>query len=128
MGRGGLWSIYGTDPADLGKNLHHGLPYLPAFDRSVPVIDGMRYVPSRKTAPMKTYHILPTPDGSWKAVLAGTDEMLAGFENKEKLIDHMAKWAADAKESISVRIHTQDGRFEEERTYPRSADPVEREG
>jgi hypothetical protein len=77
---------------------------------------------------MKTYHILPASNGGWKAIQAGTDKMVAGYENKEKLIESMARMAQDSDEAISIRIHTADGRFEEERTYPRAADPPETKG
>ena len=63
-----------------------------------------------------------------EVVLAGTDHMLAGYKDKEQLIASMARFAKNSDEAISVRIHTRDGRFEEERTYPHAADPPESKG
>lgn len=72
---------------------------------------------------MKTYDILPSTHGGWKCVERGTDHMVAGYETKERLLQAMQEKARQSDEAMSLRIHTADGRFEEERTYPRSVDP-----
>lgn len=67
---------------------------------------------------MKTYDILPSTHGGWKCVERGTDHMVAGYETKERLLQAMQEKARQSDEAMSLRIHTADGRFEEERTCP----------
>jgi hypothetical protein len=67
---------------------------------------------------MQIFNILPAPDGGWKAMLVGDDELVVSYGDKDELIDTMAKWAEVSGDPITLRIHTQEGSLEEERTYP----------
>ncbi|SKA94694.1 hypothetical protein SAMN02745166_02195 [Prosthecobacter debontii] len=74
---------------------------------------------------MKTYHLSPTELG-WKLTLEGFDDPVETYPDHTKAdalsrsIDIITSTSAAA----SLRIHRTDGTFEEERTYPRAADPV----
>lgn len=50
-------------------------------------------------------------------------EMVAGATTKEMCVEFTAAYAIGLGQPVSVRIHLENGQFEEERTYPRSADP-----
>ena len=73
------------------------------------------------------YHVTRRPDGNWQGKLEGAERASVVRETKaeaqQATID-MAKNAGNA----SVIIHGINGRFQEERTYPRSADPMETKG
>ena len=56
------------------------------------------------------------------------NEIVAEAPTKEEAIRLMADRAENAGEPVSVVIHKEDGTIEEERTYPRSADPTTSEG
>jgi hypothetical protein len=47
---------------------------------------------------------------------------------KVEAVRKVAAVAKQATEPVSVRIHKADGKFQEERTYPRSADPRRSKG
>jgi hypothetical protein len=42
---------------------------------------------------------------------------------KDEAVRHTARVARAAPQPVSVRIHKLDGKIQEERTYPRAADP-----
>ncbi len=73
-----------------------------------------------------TYHITKTDDG-WQGKKEGGERASIKGETKDevlrKTID-IAKKQGDA----SVVIHKQDGKIQEERTYPKSSDPYPPEG
>jgi len=73
------------------------------------------------------YHVTQRPDGKWQGKQEGADRASVVRENKsvarKETID-IAKNKGDA----SVYIHGRDGKFQEERTYPRSQDPPESKG
>jgi hypothetical protein len=75
---------------------------------------------------MKKYHLTPHPSGEWKLTPEGSDHVLGTFDTKEdaveKAIDHVSQVTG------SLKIHRADGTIEEERTYPRSADPAKSPG
>ena len=75
---------------------------------------------------MKNYHLTPDPSGQWKLTPEGSDQVLGTFKTKEdavqKSIEHVTR------QTGSLKIHRADGTIEEERTYPRSADPVSSRG
>ena len=74
---------------------------------------------------MKKYHL--TPDGNrWRLTGEGSDRTLCDFDTKEQAVERCAQLMQ--KDPGSLKIHKADGTFEEERTYPRSADPVESKG
>ncbi len=73
------------------------------------------------------YHITQRPDGKWQGKQEGADRASVVSDKKsdvQKETIHIAKNKGDA----SVIIHGQDGKFQEERTYPRSEDPPESKG
>lgn len=73
------------------------------------------------------YHVTRRPDGNWQGKLEGAERASVVADTmaatQQATID-MAKNAGNA----SVYIHGVNGRIQEERTYPRSADPRERKG
>jgi hypothetical protein len=74
---------------------------------------------------MDSYHLLPHGD-RWRLTMEGSENILGDFETKD---DAVADCAAIVRESTgSLKIHRADGTIEEERTYPRLADPVESPG
>jgi len=74
---------------------------------------------------MKNYHLSPDGD-AWKLTSADGAITVQNFDTKEEAI---ASCTAFMQERTgSLKIHRADGSFEEERTYPRSADPVETKG
>ncbi|TDE13188.1 MULTISPECIES: DUF2188 domain-containing protein [Dyadobacter] len=76
---------------------------------------------------MKNYHL--TKDGkSWKLQRENTSRATANFAgfNKEEAIRKSAEILGDSNSSL--KIHKMDGRIQEERTYPRSADPTKSKG
>jgi hypothetical protein len=68
---------------------------------------------------MKNYHIVPRNAG-WELSEEG-GAVLGTYETKDEAVKAAARIAAN--DPGSVKIHRADGTFEEERTYPRSADP-----
>lgn len=74
---------------------------------------------------MDNYHI--TKDGNeWKFQQAGAQRAIRRAETKEKIIAYMQGYMVGKKGS--VKIHKEDGSIQEERTYPRSADPHKTKG
>jgi hypothetical protein len=73
---------------------------------------------------MKTYHLVPNGN-SWKLKFEG-GKVLANYESKLEGITDSIRFVE--RETGSLKIHRADGTIEEERTYPRSADPAERPG
>jgi hypothetical protein len=74
---------------------------------------------------MDNYHITKKADG-WQLKKEGSDIVLISSETKAEAIARMRDFMKD--KVGSVKIHTEDGRFQEERTYPRSHDPEESVG
>lgn len=74
---------------------------------------------------MDNYHVVSTPSG-WKLHAQGSDEALLGAPTKARLLELLPDYM---KGRIgSVKIHTEAGQIEEERTYPRSEDPSRSKG
>jgi len=74
---------------------------------------------------MKNYHI--TKDGNdWKLKREGADRSTIVAPTKEQLIQETREFAQG--KDISVKIHKENGRFQEERTYPKSKDPHDTPG
>jgi Uncharacterized protein conserved in bacteria (DUF2188) len=53
---------------------------------------------------------------------------IAKAAKKQQIIKEAAQLARKSPDPTSVRIHKVDGRIQEERTYPRSADPRRSKG
>ena len=74
---------------------------------------------------MENYHLVHKDD-QWKLEKQGADRSIRNFETKEQAMEFGVEYMKD--HGGSLKIHTQDGRFQEERTYPRSADPRKSKG
>jgi hypothetical protein len=76
---------------------------------------------------MKRIDVIKGKDG-WKAQSAGqTVRGTKAATKVEAVRQTAAKARADAL-PVTVKIHKENGRIQEERTYPRSADPKNRKG
>lgn len=74
---------------------------------------------------MDNYHI--TKDGEhWKFQMEGGSRAIKLSDTKADAIKHMRRYMEG--KTGSVKIHLENGQFEEERTYPRSADPSQSPG
>jgi len=67
-------------------------------------------------------------NGEWRGESNG--RVVAGTKasRKEDAVKAVVGKVKSSREPVTVKIHTQDGRFQEERTYPRSADPRRSKG
>ena len=74
---------------------------------------------------MQTYHIKPH-DGHWDLTKEGADRASISKPTKAEIIAATEAFMAD--KTASVTIHLGNGQIEEERTYPRSADPRKSKG
>lgn len=74
---------------------------------------------------MDNYHLSPTAEG-WELKKAGAERATKRAATKQELVRALADFF-DGK-IASVKIHRADGTIEEERTYPRSADPKRSRG
>ena len=73
---------------------------------------------------MRNYHLVPDID-RWKLEREG-DGTIQFFDSKEEAVKRCTEYMGDHHGSLI--IHHKDGTIEEERTYPRSMDPVESPG
>ncbi len=76
---------------------------------------------------MKRMDVVKTNEG-WKAESAGRTVPGTKAPRKADAVKQTAAKAKNAPEPVSVRIHNENGRIQEERTYPRSADPRKSKG
>lgn len=74
---------------------------------------------------MDNYHILPT-DSGWELRKEGAARASKTANTKDDLLKITGSFM-DGK-TASVKIHKKDGSIQEERTYPRSADPHKTKG
>lgn len=74
---------------------------------------------------MDNYHLSPTSDG-WELKKAGADRASKRAATKQELVNMLPDFFEG--KTASVKIHKADGTIEEERTYPRSADPRRTKG
>lgn len=74
---------------------------------------------------MGNYH-LTKGDDCWILKSEGGDTEKLLSEDKSRAIKEAVEWLSD--QTASLKIHKMDGTIEEERTFPRSADPRESEG
>lgn len=75
---------------------------------------------------MKRIDVVKRKDGTWVAESNG--RKVAGGGTKAEVVKAAAAKARSSKDPTSLRIHKQDGKLQEERTYPRSADPRKSKG
>lgn len=74
---------------------------------------------------MQNYHI-KSHDGHWDLTKEGADRASISKPTKEEIVSATELFMAD--KTGSVKIHLANGQIEEERTYPRSADPRRSKG
>ncbi|RIZ41621.1 DUF2188 domain-containing protein [Pseudomonas putida] len=74
---------------------------------------------------MDNYHVSPTAEG-WELKKAGAERASKRSSTKQELVASLSEFFQG--KTASVKIHKADGTIEEERTYPRSADPRRTEG
>lgn len=75
---------------------------------------------------MKRIDVLPSKPSGWVAKSKG-DEPIYG-STKAEVVSFAIAAAKASPTPVSVRIHKKDGTIQEERTYPRSADPSSSKG
>ena len=76
---------------------------------------------------MKRIDIVKKKDG-WVAETGKAKTPVAKAPTKEAAIKKTAAAAKKMPEAVSVKIHKVDNTIQEERTYPRSADPRKSKG
>jgi hypothetical protein len=79
----------------------------------------------KRSTTMDSYHVTHTENG-WALKKVGAERASKQAATKDELLKMLPAFF-DGK-TASVKIHLQDGTIQEERTYPRSADPRQTEG
>jgi hypothetical protein len=74
---------------------------------------------------MDNYHVSKSGDG-WELKKQGASRASITASTKAEIVQ-LASDFLDGK-TASLKIHQEDGTVQEERTYPRSADPVKSKG
>ncbi|MCV0438900.1 MAG: DUF2188 domain-containing protein [Hydrogenophaga sp.] len=74
---------------------------------------------------MQNYHIKPH-DGHWDLTKEGAERASISKPTKAEILAATEEFMSER--TGSVKIHLANGRIEEERTYPRSADPRRSKG
>ncbi len=74
---------------------------------------------------MDNYHI-KSHDGHWDLTRQGAGRAAISKPTKAEVMEATREFMVG--KTASVKIHRADGTFEEERTYPRSADPSTSKG
>jgi hypothetical protein len=74
---------------------------------------------------MENYHITTSTDG-WELKKQGATRASKTAETKAEIVKLAAEFLAG--KTASLKIHKEDGTIQEERTYPRSADPTKSKG
>jgi hypothetical protein len=76
---------------------------------------------------MKRIDVVKKRDG-WAGESGGRTVPRTKAPTKAEAVKKVASAARGGSEPVSVRIHKADGKIQEERTYPRSADPRRSKG
>lgn len=76
---------------------------------------------------MKRIDLIKKPDG-WAGETGGRTVAKTKAATKAEAIRRVRAVAKKDPQPVSVRIHKMDGQFQEERTYPRAADPRRSKG
>jgi hypothetical protein len=71
---------------------------------------------------MKRIDVVKKGDG-WAGVSGGRTVPNTKASTKAETVKKVVAGAKKSTQPVSVRIHKADGKIQEERTYPRSADP-----
>ena len=74
---------------------------------------------------MENYHVKKHQD-HWDLIKEGAAHAAISKPTKAELITAMQAFVQG--KTVSVKIHGEDGQFQEERTYPRSSDPQASKG
>jgi hypothetical protein len=74
---------------------------------------------------MKRIDVVKTADGWVGETKTGT---VAKAPTKDEAVKRTADVAKAEADAVTVKIHKANGRIQEERTYPRSADPPQSKG
>ncbi|AZD50560.1 DUF2188 domain-containing protein [Pseudomonas chlororaphis] len=74
---------------------------------------------------MDNYHITKSGD-KWTLTKEGNERPSKTAETKQEIIDKTREFMND--KTGSVKIHKEDGKFQEERTYHRKDDPSDSKG
>lgn len=75
---------------------------------------------------VRQMHVVKTSRG-WAGKAAG-GKVVARARKKALAVSRTARVAKASPSAVSVKIHKMNGRIQEERTYPRGADPRRRRG
>ncbi|MBK7652438.1 MAG: DUF2188 domain-containing protein [Flammeovirgaceae bacterium] len=75
---------------------------------------------------MKNYH-LTKEDDQWKLKQQGADRSSKVYETKGDALKSAPNFVKE-QGGGSLKIHKENGRIQEERTYPKSADPKKSKG
>lgn len=76
---------------------------------------------------MKRIDVVKKGD-KWVGESGGRTVRGTGAPNKDQAVKNTAGVAKKSPEPVTVKIHRENGRIQEERTYPRSADPRRSKG
>lgn len=78
---------------------------------------------------LPSYHLTRDKErGGWQLEKAGSDRGKARFETKADALKGGALKSAVGMDGGSVKIHKQNGRIQQERTYPSGRDPKSSKG
>ena len=76
---------------------------------------------------MDNYH-LTKRENEWKLKQQGAERSALTFNNKKDAVEQSAEFMRNRPVPGSLKIHKATGIIQEERTYPRSADPRRTKG
>lgn len=74
---------------------------------------------------MDNYHVTKN-DGHWQLIKEGASRATKTGATKEAALQQAHDFLSD--KTASLKIHGEDGKIQEERTYPRSLDPRKTKG
>ena len=79
---------------------------------------------------MDNYHLTKNENGDWNLKREGAQRATEVFPGlpKEEAVRRSADRLRQTDSDSSLKIHREDGTFQEERTYPRAADPSQSPG
>ncbi|ALM50046.1 hypothetical protein AMR72_14770 [Flavobacterium psychrophilum] len=75
----------------------------------------------------RVYHVMRNGRDGWKGVMEHAGRASVTGENKQDVVNRTVAMAKNHSK-CSVVIHKMDGTIQEERTYPRSSDPISTKG
>ena len=75
----------------------------------------------------RVYHVMRNGLDGWKGVMEHAGRASVTGENKQDVVNRTVAMAKNHSK-CSVVIHKMDGTIQEERTYPRSSDPISTKG